>query len=75
MIVHVEMKSEEFQEFMEWKEEKGQYAKEVGKIHQKVDAIVDKVFFAIEPDPDDEKQCRVADQDHLNELYEMALEW
>ena len=74
-MVHVEMTTEEFQEFMAWKKDKACYEKELGKVHRKADTIADKVLNAIEPDSDKEGYCKVADEDHLSELYEMALEW
>lgn len=75
MKIIVEMTSEEFREFMDWKDDKSVYERELGEVHKNADRIVDKVFLALEPDPKDGTQVVVADQDHLAELYDMALEW
>lgn len=73
MKVTTELEREELTEFLAWLEDREMYKKELRKNGRRLLMLAEKVTFAIEIDNDDKHYC-VADQDHLDELAEMAYE-
>lgn len=74
MTVHVEMTSNEFQEFLEWKKDKGRYNAELVGLRHKYKDILNKILFSIETDPKKKGKMRIADHEHAEELLEWALD-
>jgi len=73
MKVTVELEHKELTEFLAWLDDREMYKKELRKNGRQLLVLAEKVTFAIEIADDDEHYC-VADQDHLDELAEMAYE-
>lgn len=75
MKIHVEMTSEEFQEFMQWKKEKGIYDVELSEVDGKMEYINNKILWALKVDEKKPGKVKIIDQEHAAELVEMAHEW
>ena len=75
MKIHVEMTSDEFQEFLSWKADKKMYEKDIEKTNKKCEVLHQKVIWAIEPDPKKPEKVKIADQEHAAELLDMANDW
>ena len=73
MKITVEMDCDDFTEFMDWRKERRKYDLDVDKERRKRNIIAEKVLLAVELDQD-EKHYVVSDQDHLDELAEMAID-
>ena len=58
---------------MDWRKERRKYDLDVDKERRKRNIIAEKVLLAVELDQD-EKHYVVSDQDHLDELAEMAID-
>lgn len=67
MKIVVEMTSEEFQEFLAWKADQKRY-------ERKTEQLVKGVFWSVEPDPKKAGEYKIVDQDHMHDLYDLALE-
>lgn len=74
MVIQIEMKIEEFEEFLDWKKEKKKYARELSEERRRRLRLAEKVLFAVELDYEKEEHYIITDQDHLDELAEMASE-
>ena len=74
MKVAVEMSSEEFQEFLEWRKDQKLYATRERATWQKLELFAKKIDWAVEPDPKKEGKYKITDHDHMDELYLMAGE-
>ena len=74
MKIVVEMTSEEFQEFLAWKADQKQYERKTEQLGRKYDLMVKGVFWSVEPDPKKAGKYKIVDQDHMHDLYDLALE-
>lgn len=74
MKINVEMTSDEFKEFLNWKQDKLCYEKEADKIQSNYEFLAQKAVWAVEPDAKKPGKYRIADQDHAGELVDMASE-
>lgn len=74
MKICVEMMAEEFQEFLRFKKDNEIYHRKLEEVRRNGDMLARKVQYALEPDPKKKGMVRVADKEHLAELYEMAVE-
>lgn len=74
MEIQIKMKIEEFEEFLDWKKEKRKYARELNEERRRRLLLAEKVLFAVELDYEKEEHYIVRDQDHMDELAEMASE-
>ena len=74
MKVTVEMTSEEFNEFLNWKKEQDYYQNKIEKANRNVVTLAKKVEYAIEPDPKKPNKFKIADNEHADDLYMMAGE-
>ena len=72
MKVTVEMTHEEFREFLDWKDDREFYVKELRKASGKKLGMAKKVMWAVEADPKKPGKYKIADQDHAEELLDMA---
>ena len=75
MKIHVEMTADEFQEFMQWKKDKGCYDAELNKADGKIDYIYHKVLWALERDEKKPGKVKIIEQDHAAELVDMAHDY
>lgn len=75
MKIHVEMTDEEFQEFKQWKKDKGIYDSELNAIKEKIVYFYMKVLCALEPDKKKRSTIKIVNQDHAKELLNMAHDW
>ena len=73
MKVTVEMDIGELKAFIAWNEDRDMYKRKQLENGRKLVRLAEKVMFAIEIGYDDEHYI-IADQDHLDELAEMAME-
>ena len=69
MTVTVQMTSEEFTEFLNWKREEGYYAKQLKKAMNRTAMLINKVQYAIEPDSKKPNKYKIADHDHADDLF------
>ena len=74
MKITVEMTSEEFVEFLNWKKEEGYYRNKVEKANRNAAMLAKKVEYAIEPDPKKHGKYKIADHDHADDLFMIAGE-
>lgn len=75
MDVTVTMTAEEFQEFMAWKKDQEQYARDMAARSGKWEIMAKKVSWAIEEDPKRPGKVKIVDQEHAAELLEMAHDY
>ena len=75
MKVHVEMTAEEFQEFLQWKKEKGIYDSELNTVEGKIEYIYKKVLRALDVDAKKPGEVKIIEQEHATELVDMAHDW
>lgn len=73
MEVTVKMKIDEFQEFLDWKKDRTIYEKDISGARRKGTVLAAKVLLALDLS-EDETHYIVFDQDHLDELAQMASE-
>ena len=73
MKITVEMGIKEFEEFLEWKKDRAVYERQLHTARRKKNVLAEKVLMAVELDSE-EKHYVVYDQDHMDELAEMAME-
>lgn len=72
MEVNVKMTTDEFLEFMEWTKDKKRYKEEASRIAKRLEVFCKKVCWALESDKKRTGKAKIADQDHADELLEMA---
>ena len=75
MDVTVSMAAEEFLDFMAWKKDREQYAKEMAARSSKWEIMAKKATWAMEEDPKRPGKVKIVDQEHAAELLEMAREY
>lgn len=75
MKIHVEMTAEEFQEFMQWKKDKGCYDADLVKVEGKIEHINNKILLALGQDEKKPEKVKIIDQEHAAELVDMARDW
>ena len=75
MKIHVEMTAEEFQEFMQWKKDKGIYDAELNDVDDKIEYINKKILWALERDEKKPGKVKIIDQEHAVELVDGAHEY
>lgn len=75
MKIHVEMTADEFQEFMQWKKDKGIYEAEISTVDAKIEHINNKILWAFAPDEKKPGKVKIIDQEHAAELVDMANDW
>lgn len=74
MKIVVEMTSEEFQEFLEWKKDKRLYAQEIAQADKELNLMAKQVLWAVEPDPKKSGKYKIVDHDHMADLFDAATE-
>lgn len=74
MTVTVQMTSEEFTEFLNWKKEEGYYRNKIEKANHNAAMLAKKVEYAIEPNPKNPNKYKIADHDHADDLYSLCGE-
>lgn len=75
MNVTVNMTAEEFLEFMAWKKDREQYARDMAARSSKWEIMAKKATWAIEEYPKRPGKVKIVDQEHAAELLEMAREY
>ena len=75
MKITVEMTADEFQEFMQWKKDKGIYDAELNTVDAKIEHINNKILWALAPDEKRPGKVKIIDQEHAAELVDMANDW
>ena len=74
MIIHVEMTSEEFQEYLAWQGDKTKYEKQEKKVNNQMELMAKQVTWAVEEDPKKPGKYKIVDQDHMADLYDTAVD-
>lgn len=74
MKIVVEMTSEEFQEFLEWKKDKRLYAKEIEQADKELNLMAKQVLWAVAPDPKKNGKYKIVNHDHMADLFDAATE-
>lgn len=74
MKITVEMTSEEFVEFLNWRKEEGYCQNKIEKANRNAAMLAKKVKYAIEPDLKKTNKYKIADHDHADDLFMMAGE-
>ena len=74
MKIVVEMTSEEFQEFLEWKKDKRLYDKEIEQADKELNLMAKQVLWAVAPDPKKHGKYKIVDHDHMEDLFDAATE-
>lgn len=72
MKIVVEMSSEEFLEFTEWQKDKDRYKHQLASSEARIVRLAKSVDYAVEPDPKKKGKYKIVDQDHMDDLYELA---
>ena len=72
MKIQVEMTSTEFQEFIQWQEDKETYDRELEEIDRQYIGILRKIGFSVGPDPKKPGKFKITDQEHAEELIDWA---
>ena len=75
MNVEVQMKEEEFLEFIQWKQDRKKYLEEAAFLSKKLEMFAKKVCWALENDRVIQGRIIIIDQDHASELLEMAKDY
>ena len=75
MKIQVEMTAEEFQEFMQWKKDKGIYDDELNTVDAKIEHINNKILWALAPYEKKSGKIKIIDQEHAAELVDMVNDW
>lgn len=75
MDVTVNMSVEEFQEFMAWKDDKAQYARELVKTRKAPEMIAASLRFAVEPVEGKEGRYKIVSQEHMADVMDMVEEY
>ena len=74
MKIVVEMTSEEFQEFLEWKKDKRLYDREIEQADKELNLMAKQVLWAVELDPKKNGKYKIVDHDHMADLFDAAME-
>ena len=74
MKIVVEMTSEEFTEFLEWKKEKSLYDREIEDADKQLTLMAKQVIWAVEKDPKKPGKYKIVDHDHMADLFDEATE-
>ena len=75
MEISVKMSADEFLEFMEWQKDRNRYREDMAAATKKWEIFASKVRWALENDPKRPGKVKIADQEHAEELLEMAIEF
>ena len=75
MNVEVQMKEEEFLEFIQWKQDRKKYLEEAAFLSKKLEMFAKKVCWTVEENQKRPGTVRIIDQDHASELLEMAKDY
>ena len=75
MTVTVTMAAEEFVEFLAWKKNRAVYSDQLVEMRRLPELIYKKLEYALEPDPEKAGKFKIADHDHLADLWDMAGEF
>lgn len=75
MTVTVAMTTDDFLEFMAWKNDRKHYIDEMAKKSSKWEMLAKKTCWAIEEDAKRPGKVKIIDQDHAAELLEMARDY
>ena len=75
MVVHVEMSSDEFKEFISWRSDKDMYERDLQKMDGKLEYAFNKVLWSLDVDEKRPGKVKIIDQEHASELVEMAKDW
>ena len=74
MKVTVELELHELEEFIGWRKDKKTYDRETEKMADEMELMAKKILWAVEENPKKPGHYKVVDQDHLDEVVEMANE-
>lgn len=74
MKVTVELDLGELEDFLAWRKDKKSYDREIKKMGDEMELMAKKVLWAVEENPKKPGHYKIADQDHLDELVDMANE-
>ena len=75
MKIYAEMSSEEYREFLRWKDDKTLYERELDKQYCKMEHMCQKLLWAVEEESENPANFVIISQDHLCELVDMANEF
>ena len=73
MTIHVEMEAQEFQEFLQWRGDRNMYQSKNRKMKQELDLVYKKIPYAVQPDPKKEGKYKIIDQEHMDDLWLLAM--
>ena len=75
MKINVEMTSDEFAEFLQYRADKEIYEHELLEIDKKYEYTNKKILWALGPDAKHVGKVKIINQEHADELVDMANEW
>lgn len=74
MKVTVELELHEVEEFLSWRKDKSCYDREEQKMAEEMELMAKKILWAVKENPKKPGSYKIDDQDHMDELVEMAAE-
>ena len=74
MEITVKMTEEEFLEFTEYQKNRAMYAEKLVNLKKLPETMAKKLGFAVEPDPKKPGKFKIADQEHMGDLWDLAGE-
>lgn len=72
MNITVTMSDAEFLEFCQYRKDKAMYSAQIASCERKLEHMAKCVNYAVEPDPKKSGKYKIANQDHMDDLYEYA---
>lgn len=75
MKITIVMEMGEFEDFCAWRKDKKQYDRDIEEVTGAHELMAKKVLWAVEENPKKPGHYKIADQDHLDELVDMANEF
>ena len=74
MDVNVTMSAEEFGKFLEFQKDEKVNVKRIARLQDDLNQIKQKVRWAVAPDFKTDGRCKIIDQDHMDDLWDMCGE-
>lgn len=75
MEINVKMSTDDFLEFMEWKNDRNRYRADLEATRRKWETFASKVCWSLDDDTKRPGKVKITDQEHAAELLEMAREF
>lgn len=75
MEVNVKMTIEEFHEFVEYRDDKERYERDLVRIRRIPEAMATSLRFAVEPVEGKEGRYKIVSQEHMADVWDMIEEF